>query len=224
VALITCAGADVLRLRVHMSQRRAWWGWLDLDVADAPSGKVQIAAAGGMTLTGTIKQPSGVFLDAARVRIVGGAGGLDVVIAPAAYENAQLGDPLRAVLSAAGETLSTSVLSTITSVFLSKWTLTATPAARALDELCYAASAQLGQIVVWRVLSDGTVWLGAETWPAQKMPAGADVLESAPAEGRFVIGASTPFLVPGVNLDGVGNVAGVDHWVTHSQVRSDAWI
>jgi hypothetical protein len=115
------------------------------------------------------------------------------------------------------------VSSTVTGVLLSKWTLTARTVARALDELCFAASSALGQPVLWRVLGDGTVWLGFETWPAQQMPVGADVLEQYPAEGRYVIGATTPFLLPGVNLDGVGNVVGADHWVTHEQVRTDAW-
>lgn len=224
MALVTCAGTDALRLRVHMPQRRAWWAWVDLDTATAPSGQVTIACDGGISLTGTVKQPSGVFLDSTRARVVGGAGGLEGMTSPAAYENAQLRDPLNAILGAAGETLSSSVSTSITSVLLSKWTITATYVAHAIDELCYAASAALGQTILWRVLNDGTVWLGAEAWTTQKMPDGADVLEQYPAEGRYVIGATTPFLLPGVNLDGVGNVAGVDHWVAPDRVRADAWI
>jgi len=223
MALVTCAGADVLRMRVHMPQRRSWWGWLDLDTATAPTGKVTIAAAGGLSLVGTILQPSGVFLDSARVRVVGGAGGLEQVISPGAYENAQLRDPLNAILSAVGESLSSTVSASILSVLLSHWTLSAIPAAQAIDELSWAAADALGQSIIWRVLSDGTVWLGAETWPSQTMPAGADVLEQAPAEGRFVIGATTPFIVPGVNLQDVGNVIAVDHWVRHDRVRADVW-
>lgn len=223
MALITCAGADVLRLRAHLPQRRAWWAWLDLDTATTPTGQVTIAAAGGLTLVGTVKKPSGVFLDSARIRVVGGAGGLDAVLSPSAYENAQLLDPLNAVLGATGEKLSTSVMPAITSVLLPKWTLTAASAARSIDALCSAAGTALGKDVVWRVLGDGTIWLGAESWPAQAMPDGADVLDQDPDEGRFVIGSTSPFLLPGVNLDGVGNVIGVDHWVTHDRVRADAW-
>lgn len=224
MALISCAGADVMRMRLHMPQRRAWWAWLDLDTATAASGQVTIAADGGLSWTGTVKQPSGVFLDSARVRVVGGGGGLETLTSPAAYESAQLGDPLRAILSAAGEMLSSTVSASVTSVLLSSWTITATYVSHALDELCFAASAALGQTIIWRVLTDGTVWLGAESWPDLSMPDGADVLEQAPEEGRYVIGATTPFLYPGVNLDGVGHVAGVDHWISHSMVRADAWI
>lgn len=224
MALITCAGADVLRLRAHLPKRRAWWAWLDLDTATTPSGRVTIAAAGGLSLVGTVKKPSGAFLDSARIRVVGGAGGLDSIMSPAAFENAQLLDPLNAVLGAAGEKLSSTVSPSITGVLLSKWTLMAVSAGISIDALCSAASSQLGQDIGWRILEDGAVWLGAETWPAQAMPNGADVLEQDPVAGRFVIGSTTPFLLPGVNLDGVGNIVGVDHWVTHERVRADAWI
>jgi hypothetical protein len=224
MALVTCAGFDVLRMRLHMTQRRAWFGWFDLDTDTLPSGTVQIKAAGGLSLTGTVTEPSGVFLDSAHVRVVGGAGGLDTIVGPAAYEYAQLGDPLRAVLGAAGETLSSTVSPIVMSVLLTKWTITATFAARALDELAAAATIALGKPVIWRVVSDGSIWLGVEEWPALKMPAGADILETEPAEGRYVIGTETPFLAPGVNLDGVGHVVGADHWVSPSRVRTDAWI
>lgn len=223
MALVICAGADVLRLRAHLPQRRAWWAWVDLDTATTPSGQVTIMAAGGMSLTGTVKKPSDVFLDSARIRVVGGAGGLDKIMTPSAFENAQLLDPLNAILGAAGEALSSTVSESVTAVLLSKWSVTATSTARSIDALCSAASAQLGQDIGWRILGDGTVWLGAETWPAQTMPSGADVLEQYPSEGRYVIGSTTPFLLPGVNLDGVGNVLGVNHWVTHDRVRADAW-
>jgi hypothetical protein len=224
MALVTCSGIDVLRMRVHMPQRRAWWAWLDVDTADVPSGKVQINAAGGLALTGTVKQPSGMFLNSAWIRVVGGGGGLDRTVTARAFENAQLGDPLRVILADGGESLSSKIAASITSVFLSKWTVTATSVARSIDALAYAASSSLQQHVIWRVLADGTVWIGVETWPPLVMPTGADVLEQAPDEGRYVIGATTPFLTPGVNLDGVGNIVGADHWVSAMQVRTDAWI
>jgi hypothetical protein len=78
--------------------------------------------------------------------------------------------------------------------------------------------------VLWRVLSDGSVWMGTESWPSAKLPDGADVLERFPSELRVELGVQTPTLMPGVNLDGVGKVAAVDHWVEHDQVRTDAWL
>jgi hypothetical protein len=224
MALVTCAGADALRWRLHIPGRRAWWAWLELDTDTAPSGQVTIAAAGGLSLVGTVQQPTGVFLDAAHVRIVGGAGGLSKTISPAAYENALLGDPLRSILNAVGERLAASSSSAALSVLLRKWTLTATTASRAIDELCFAASSATGQQIGWRVLADGTVWIGSESWPAQDLADDDDVLEQYPSEGRYVIGGTTPSLLPGVDLAGVGKVIAVDHWGTHDRVRADAWV
>jgi len=199
---------------------------MELDTATPPTGKVSLVAAGGFTLKGSV-QPgrSGVdMMGRAHVCLVGGAGGLGTLVNPAAYENAQLGDPLRAVIAAAGETLSSTVSSSITSLILPKWTIVRQRAADLLDLLAQVASQRLGQLVTWRVLSDGTVWLGVETWPATAMPAGSDIINQYPAQSRFEIGAATPSILPGINLAGVGHVAAVDHWIRPDQVRSDVWI
>jgi hypothetical protein len=50
------------------------------------------------------------------------------------------------------------------------------------------------------------------------------VLDSFPADSRFVIGAESPWLLPGVNVAGVGKVVAVDHFFDHHEVRSWAWV
>jgi hypothetical protein len=224
MSLVTCAGADVLHGRVHLPGRRAWFASLVLDTATPPSGSVTIAADGGFSLKGTIVPDSGVFLEASHVSVVGGAGGLSKIISPAAYERAQLRDPLNAIMNDSGESLSSTVAASITGLQLDKWTLVASTAAQALDELCGIASTLGGQPVTWRVLDDGTVWLGVESWPASKLSSNDDVLEFFPSEGRYVIGAATPSILPGVNLDGVGKVGAVDHYLRPDMVRSWAWV
>jgi hypothetical protein len=223
MALMTCGGSDVLRAELHFPARAAWWARLKLDAATAPSGKVTIAAAGGLSVKGTVLD-GGVFCDVAHIQVAGGAGGLGAIVPPAAYQQAQLRDPLGAVLQAAGESLSSTTSSSVLAVQLPSWTVLAERAATAIDALCSAASRALGMSITWRILGDGTVWLGAESWPAQKMPAGADLLDVSPDEGRYVIGTDTPSLLPGVALDGVGKVSAVDHWVNHSEVRTWAWV
>jgi hypothetical protein len=223
MALLTCAGADVLTARVHMPERGPWWALLTVDTAAAPSGVVTLAAAGGMSLRGFVAV-DGVAYDVAHVQLVGGAGGLGRQVGPAAWNNALLGDPLGAVLKTAGETLSSTVASSVTTVQLAGWSLPNQSTSAAIDALCAAASLQLKQAITWRVLTDGTIWLGAETWPAQQLPAGSDILDVLPAEGRYIIGAESPSLLPGVALANVGNVLAVDHWITHSEIRSWLWV
>lgn len=221
--LMTCAGVDVLDAEIHLCARGAWWARARLDSSKTPSGRVTLSAEGGLSLSGFVVT-GGVFTDVSHVHIVGGAGGLSKVQAAAAWQNAQLRDPLDAALSAAGESLSSTVASTVLSVQLPAWTRAAETTVRAIDGLCGAASAATGQAITWRVLPDGAVWLGVETWPAQDIPAGSDLLEAFPAEGRYVIGADTPSLLPGVALAGVGNVVAVDHWITPHEVRTWALV
>lgn len=208
---------------MHLPSRGPWHARVKLDAATAPSGRVTLAAAGGLTASGTVAG-GGVQLDSAYLRIIGGAGGLGTTIRPAAYRNALSRDPLGAILSAAGESLSSTVDQSILSVLLPVWTLAGERASSALDRLAYAVGLALGQALTWRVLLDGTVWIGAESWPAASLPAGADVLWFAPDDGRYELGVQTPALVPGVNVRGVGKVLAVDHWIEHDQVRTWAWV
>jgi hypothetical protein len=222
MSLITCGGADVIRGRLHLPARGPWFAWLQLDTATAPTGWVTLAASGGLSLRGTV-QVGGVELDSARVRVVGGAGGLATLIPRAAFQNALLRDPLQAIMSAAGETSSTSIDASITSVLLATWTHIAQRATTALDLLCYAAGQQLGQAVTWRVAGDGTIWIGVEAWTAQSLPAGSDLISKQPDAGLYELGVQTPWLLPGVNLAGVGNVGAVDHFFEPDSIRSLAW-
>jgi hypothetical protein len=203
-----------------MPERGWWWARAKLDAKTVPTGKVTLAAAGGLSLVGTVVPAlSGVFLDSAFVQLVGGAGGLGTVIAPTAFQNALVRDALNAILSGVGETASSTISPAVTSKLLAQWSIAAQTAAKALDHLATAAGAQ-----VWRVLSDGTVWMGTEAWPAQSLPSTSDVLMQYPNEGRYEIGCQTPALLPGVKLSNVGvNVGAVDHYVEHDRVRSIAW-
>lgn len=223
MALLTCAGADVIDGAVHMPSRGPWWAKLRLDAATAPTGKVAISASGGLSLSGFVSI-GGVAYDVAHVQVVGGAGGLGTIVAPAAYQNAQLRDPLSAIMSGSGESQSATIDDSILAVQLPYWTIVASTAARALDELCGAAAAALGKAITWRILGDGSVWVGSESWPSQSIPVGSDVIDAFPADARYVIGADTPWLLPGIALGGVGNVVAVDHWINAYEVRSWAWV
>jgi len=223
MALGSCGGADIIDGNLHLLSRGAWSGVLKLDTATAPTGKVTVSFQGGLSLSGYVFA-GGVAYDVVHVQVVGGAGGLTKTLRPAAYQNAQLRDPLAAIMSQSGESQSSTIDATVLAVQLPYWTIVASTTARALDELCGAAASALGKAITWRVLGDGTIWLGSETWPSKSMPNGSDLLDAFPAGGRFVIGADTPWLLPGVALSGVGNVGAVDHFFDSHEVRSWAWV
>lgn len=222
MALMTCGGADVQRGRIHMPIRGAWWADLVLDTSAVPSGSVTIEADGGASIKGTV-QKAGAFLDSVNVRIVGGKGGLAKLCEPRAFQNAQIRDLVGVITDASGDTLSGTVDTALLSTLVSAWSAMQIPAAQALDELCSYAGKARGETINWRYLGDGSLWLGAEAWSSATLPTGDDLLEQDPSVGRQVIGASSPSLLPGVNLDGVGKVLAVDHWIESHEIRTWAW-
>lgn len=225
MSAISCGGADVLSGRVHLTLRKAWWAELALDTDTVPTGKVSISFDGGVSLSGTVMN-GGSRLDSAHVRLVAGAGGLRTLLAPNGYQGGLLSDPLNYIMGQSGEALSSLVDPAILALSLATWTITAVSASAALDALASAASRGLGQTIGWRVLSNGAIWLGAETWPSQSLAKDADVLEVHPHEGRYVIGETTPTLLPGISLSdiGGGNIVAVDYWISAEGVTEWAWI
>ncbi len=222
MSLVTLAGSTVLRAHVELPLHGAWTVEAKVDTATLPSGSVQVLCDGGLTLTGTVTR-GGVFLDVTHLWVVGGAGGLATTVS-GAFQSAQLRDPLNAIMQASGETLSSAVASSLLSVSLPLYTLGKSTASAALSSLCRAAGDVLGSAINWRVLPDGTIWMGAETWAAAAIPDSDEILDVLPTEGRTVIGVATPTLTAGVNLSGVGSVLRVDHWIERSKVRSWAWV
>lgn len=222
MSTITCGDADVIRGRIHLPLRGAWWAELVLDTDKAPTGSVKIEAADGLSLAGTV-QRAGVYQDVVHARIVGGAGGLGKPCEPRAFQNAQLSDPLGVVTDASGDTLSGDVSATLKATLLTAWSSAKITAAQGLDEIVGYASSAGGATINWRYLGDGKLWLGSESWPTAKLATADELLELEPSSGRQVIGVATPSLLPGVDLDGVGHVLGVDHWIEPTQIRTWAW-
>jgi len=230
VSLLQCTAAgelaDALHGEIHVPKRGAWWANLALDTRTVPALKssATVAAVNGLSLTGTIAK-AGIFNDTTFVHVVGGAGGVGLPVGPFAFQNCLFSDPLGAILSAARETQSTSIATSLLRMNLGTWTVTQNQAGMLLDELCYVAQLQLGGEVNWRTLGDGTVWVGQETWSSASLPPGADVILQHPVNPWFEIACETPALLPGVNLTDIGNlnVAAVDHWVEDRSVRTWAW-
>lgn len=220
-ALVTCAGASVLDMRIVMPVRGPWFARGRLDTATAPTGEVTIEAVDGIELTGTIRTSS-VYMDAAHVEIVGGANGLGTVVS-GYYREAFLRVALNALCSQSGESASSTIAAAVLNVTLPAWTMAGTAGA-GLDALAAFASAQLDSDIGWRILDDGTIWIGAETWTTETLPDHAVVIDAKPEIGAYLIASETPTLLPGAALTDVGNVREVVHVIEPGKVRTWAMV
>lgn len=157
--LVTLSGQPVIDMRLALPLAGAWHADVSVDSQEELTGQVTLKVDGN-AFVGTVRR-GGVVADTGTYRLVGGAGGLAKSARAKAYNNATVQLVLQDILGDAGESLSPTVSPSLLSLVLPFWVTRAAPTAYALGELVEA----LGGDVVWRVLPDGSIWLGVETWP-----------------------------------------------------------
>jgi hypothetical protein len=213
MAFATLNGAAVLEAVVRMESAGAWTAEVSVDAQTAPIGRVTLAA-GSAQFAGTALR-AGVSNGSLLVRVVGGAGGLARELPAKRYAD---GTPARVVaadiLAEAGEALSPASDAALLGRTLAGWTRVRGRAGEALRVLTQSLGA------TWRVLADGTVWIGVESWPE------ADpehvLVDEAPQAGRIEIADESASLVPGVTFQGQ-RVVRVEHRLSETALRTVAW-
>jgi hypothetical protein len=188
-AFATANGKALVAATLTLPRVGAWHGDLVVDDGSELSGDIHLSF-GGLELSGVAIR-SGVQQGSATTRIVGGAGGLATAMKPKGYANVPLSLPLSDILAAGGETLAINAGSDVTGLQLRHWAITQGTVAQALDILV-----RLGAVdAVWRVLPDGTVWVGKETWDAQDLQ--YEVLLDDPLHDLAILSLETLTLLPG---------------------------
>lgn len=220
---VTANNQPVLEARVLLPRAGAWSAEIAVDAATASQfavgSPVALALAGGaLTFQGTVL-PGRVdaYAQSVSLRVVGGKHGLPTICTPRFYQGTDVQTVMRDVLSDAGETLSVAAQATPLATQLPFWTLVAQPAASVLSLLAKA----VGGGAVWRVLSDGTVFLGVDAFPATAL-VNFELLDYMPLEAQQVISAQVPDVFPGESLSG-RNVSAVEHHVTAMSARTKVW-
>lgn len=213
MGLASLAGVDVVSARISMPLSGVWHADVVLDASAAPAGRVTLAVDGGLSLTGTVRR-GGAYLETAYTRIVGGAGGFALDAVPKFYTAATVRVVLGDLLRTAGEVLSGTADPAALAVRLPSWTTIRQSVGSAVAVLLGRSGAS------WRVLPDGTVWLGAETWPDSGLvePGTVDVDEQ-PEQGLVILGVEAPQLRPGMTYGG-RQVSLVEHTIRDGQVRT----
>lgn len=185
---LTLDGASaILRAHFHLPFSGVWSCDLEADTDSDVTGPVTIEVDGIETFRGTVIR-GGVDHGAWCGRIVGGAAGLRGALPALAYLDATRADVVRDALAESGEVLAAS--SDTLAVTLARFHRAEGAAARAIQ----ATADALGY--GWRVLADGTVWLGRETWPASP-EASLSLLDSNAQQRRYILGGDVLAIRPG---------------------------
>jgi hypothetical protein len=203
VSLIEANGIPVQLMTLGLVSGRAWECELYLETDTAPSegSRIEIKGPGG-TFIGTAQRPGADSGGQVTTKVVGGAGKLGTELPPRNYTGTTVGEVARHIVDEVGETLSPTVAAAVKSTPLARWPRTRGDAATCLTEL----AADIG--AAWRVLADGTVWLGVDD--GAEVTIEHDVLDEKPATGEVTVGVESFGILPGQTFRG-GPVAGVDY-------------
>lgn len=229
----TANGQPLIFCEIRMPRIGPWTADLVADVAgegaldafgEDDDGRVRVELEhAGAVFRGTATR-SGVQGERFAARLVGGRGGLSRELPSRNYE-ASAGVKVRTVLDdilrETGEMLSSSADAAVLDARVPRWTRAAGPATAALGKLAAAARAS------WRVLRDGTVWLGRDAYP-EASPAFVLLGDDDYASGAQVLGsageddAGPLTLDPGVTFRG-RRAERVVHRLQNSTLRTEVY-
>lgn len=199
MADVTINGQGVVRARLLLKRRGNWTCYLDEIAGDSvPSGVVTMSWLG--TNCSGYALRSGTADTSIRAYVVGGAGNGGRALPAKMYDyQLPVSMVLRDILQDAGEQQSATIAPELLTSTIQRYVRRAGNLGQQLDQL----ADKLG--VTWRVLLDGTVWLGIDTWqPATSFP---HVLSEdwAPASGCVPLLPETLGVLPGQLYTGPTN-------------------
>lgn len=204
---LTVNGKAVTRAMFSFPQRGCWTASVRMSAVKDLTGDVRVTLGKQAWLGAVVS--SAAHNGATELHVVGGAGLLREC-SPRFYTSCALKLPVSELLTEAGSRLHAS--STVVGS-LSGWVR---PKARAADALTTLAPE-------WRILADGSAFVGADTWRTVK-PKTADiqVVGGDPVARRIDVAMIEPVVLPGVSWNG-RRVTRVDLEVTDDQCRGSVY-
>lgn len=187
----TLNGKDILSVSIQEPRIGVWSAVVDVDSDEVISGTVKIAID-GVSWVGTVAKGD---LHAGRfhAQVVGGAGKLATVLDAKYYQGTSLAVVLDDLMLGTGEKLSSTTSTEIRSHTVPRWSR---PQGKASAELVQIADEM---VFSWRVLRDGTIWLGAESWPT--ISPIYDQIDRVPGRDSITIAPESPFVLPGSTFE-----------------------
>lgn len=217
MALITAGGFTVFRGSITLPQIGAWTADLDLDASADIKGAIEIEMPEAAKLVGTVTSGA-LHHGYMRARIVAGKAGLSKPATPKFYESPKLRSVLADLAKTAGETISNTIASGVLNAPMLGWTTIEMPVGVQIAALVGSAAPGAS----WRMLPDGTIWIGTETWKKSSVR-DYRILDRRSSEGRIEIGLDTPALIPGTAL-GDDHIGDIEYQIDNEGVRTTAWL
>lgn len=217
----TANGFTILGATVTLPRSGPWHA--DLVVATDDPSKITGAVAlslvdDALLLQGTTWRDAGAWRDVVRARVVGGRAGLRTALEAGSYRQSTVRTVLLDILGAAGERVSPTVSEALLDSEVDDWVRLASSASSAGAALQSLAN-DLG--VPWRVLPDGTVWLGEETWPEAPV-FDYVILDRRIESAEMTLGVEKPVLLAGTIFEGA-RVGRVVHRLGADRIRTDVY-
>lgn len=209
-------GFTVTAATIRMSRAGAATADVTAEASSVPSGPVEFRLGAGRVLKMTVSRGA-VFGGMLRVQLVAGANGLRTVLEPRHFTTPSVRVVLSEILRQAGETLSPSADASLLGTVLEHWTIRRMQAAAAIGYLFDRLPAN----TTWRILDDGTLWLGAEAWPASGITGFTEIARQ-PEDDVITYALETPYLQPGTTLDG-HKVDACQIIATATSIRATVW-
>jgi hypothetical protein len=215
MAFCTVNGAPVLAGSISLPRVGVFTVDVELpapaDHSTTLTGAAALQLGTALSLSGTFARSGLDGRGRIRCRIVGGKGGLGKTLSPRSYLGVPMRIPLTDILNDAGEKLSSTADPTILAFQMPAWSRMSAIAGVSLAALVAAAGAN------WRVLTDGTLWVGTESWPPSTMQAVAVSYE--PEAKRRTFASISPTVLPGQTYGGE-HVVFVQHLITSRTLRT----
>lgn len=219
----TLNGIGIFEGRITFPRIGVWHADLSISSSVNPSGSAQLVI-GSQTWSGFFSLQSGLDLNGRqRVRVVGGKGSIGNTVQAKGYNGILALIPLQDTMNDAGEALSPTSDTGVTNQPLSSWIRFQSPGSAALQSLLQA----IPNNPSWRVIPDGTIWVGFETWPVVTL-VNTGYRHSDPSNTSLVIGSFDPDIRPGqilqINTPLAGQqllrISTVTHLVSGSEIQT----
>lgn len=192
---------DALEYEIRMPYVGAWHGEVQSSGDKPLSGAVTLTDGDQVFIGYALR--SQVEVGRIKTKVVGGPGrstngaqsAFGVKLAAKNYSSGVTARTiLSGILSGIGASLSSAVPDDEATIgrFLNRWQRTNSTAGREITAVLQRVGA------IWRVLDDGTVWVGAESYPTADIE--AEVLDQNMIEGAFELAPEKPNLRPGVTF------------------------